>query len=85
MNDRPRLLKHVEEVAAGASAVLALVTVVWRDWIEWAFHVDPDHSSGAFEWIIVVFLLGVSVASGLLALRRVRRHSRSTAAVVVYG
>ena len=84
MNDRPRLLQRVEEVAAGATGLLALITVVWHDWIEWTFRIDPDHGNGDLEWIVVAFLLGLSAAFGLLARRRVRQHSRS-AATAMHG
>jgi hypothetical protein len=43
----------VETLAAGAALVSLVLTLVWRDWIEIAFHVDPDHHTGSREWLIV--------------------------------
>jgi hypothetical protein len=46
------------EVSLGtATAFLAALTVVWRDWIEAIFQVDPDGHGGSLEWLIVVALL----------------------------
>ncbi len=53
----------------GLRAVLGLVTLlaaattlVWPDWIEGVFHVDPDHGNGSLEAAIVVALGLVSIA-----------------------
>jgi hypothetical protein len=35
------------------SAVLVLLTLVTRKWIELVFHVDPDRGNGSFEWLLV--------------------------------
>jgi hypothetical protein len=53
----------VEAVAACAAAVLGVVTLLWWDWIEAVFGVDPDHGNGSAEWIAVA---GLFVLAGLL-------------------
>lgn len=59
---------------ACACAALAALTMVWPDWIEEIFGVDPDRHSGLLEWMIVVGLAVVSVVSGILARVEWRRQ-----------
>jgi hypothetical protein len=61
-------------VLAVANALLAAVTVVWPDWLELVFQVDPDHGNGSFEWLVV----GVTTASALgLFIRAGREWERA--------
>jgi hypothetical protein len=48
---------------------LLVLTLVWNDWVELVFHVDPDAGSGALEWSIIIGLLCAALA--LAALVRV--------------
>jgi hypothetical protein len=58
------------EVALGAfSGFLLILTLVWRDWIEGVFGVNPDHHNGSLEWMICAVCL-VATAMFFLAARR---------------
>jgi hypothetical protein len=46
----------IEAVLAVTTGFLAVLTAVWRDWIEEVFRVDPDRHSGSLEWLIVAAL-----------------------------
>lgn len=63
----------VEAVVSACGVFLGLLTIVWHDWIEGAFGVDPDHGNGSAEWIAVVALLTVGATAGALARREWRR------------
>lgn len=57
----------IEFLIASAALILGLVTLVWRDWIEAVFGVDPDNHSGAVEWLVVAGLLVVAAVVGTAA------------------
>jgi hypothetical protein len=67
-----------ESVTAAMAAVLALVTVVWPDWIEIVTDSAPDGGSGALERAVVA---GLAAAAILLA--AVARAEWRRAAVAV--
>jgi hypothetical protein len=59
----------VESASAIATAILAVVTSVWPEWIEAVFDADPDGGSGAAEWAVVgvlaIITLALAGAAGL--------------------
>ena len=70
---------YVQAVLGTAAALLFVVTLVWNDWIEMAFRVDPDAGDGSLEKAICVVLLAVAVGSAWIARTEWRRlHSPAT-------
>jgi hypothetical protein len=62
----------IKTTLASASGVLALCTLISREWIEVVLHVDPDAGSGLLEWASVVAL----AAATLLFTVNARAESR---------
>ena len=50
-----------------------LATLLWKDWIEIVFDIDPDAGSGALEWAIVAVTLVSTVLFLVLARSEWRR------------
>lgn len=67
MQHQPRARFWVELALAIASAALLIITLIWNEWIELLFHVDPDASSGAAEWSVVTITVCVTLVSLVLA------------------
>jgi hypothetical protein len=74
-----RLRLMVEVSAAVASMAAFALTLIRRDWIEVLSGVNPDHHSGAMEWLILGVFLAVGVIAATLG-RAEWRHMRSVAA-----
>jgi len=73
MKRQHRMRFWVETVLALTTGILAVVTLISREWVEVVFRVDPDGGSGSLEWMIVVGLACVTVAAGVLARIESRR------------
>jgi polyferredoxin len=80
------LVKHhlpsffwIEFVLASITALLAVVTLLWHDWIEQVFGFDPDLHSGFFEWGLVIALCLATALFAALARREWCRYSRLSA------
>jgi hypothetical protein len=53
--------------------ILAVLTVIWPDWIEALTGFNPDNQIGSFEWMIVAGLFVVGVLAGFAACAELRR------------
>lgn len=62
-----------EAVCAIGSAVLFVVTLFNREWIEIVFNVEPDGGSGTMEWATVSILAALTLLSVTLVGREWRR------------
>ena len=74
MKAQPRRRLWVESALAALSTVFFLLTLLWNNWIELAFGVDPDRRSGALEWAITLASVAGALASAVLALHEWRRR-----------
>jgi len=63
----------IETALGTLTAALAIITLVWHDWVEVAFKVDPDQFSGSFEWMIVAVSALLTVGFAFLARYEWRR------------
>jgi hypothetical protein len=63
----------IETGLAIVTSILFVVTLLWRDWIEIIFNVDPDQGGGLLEWSIVGALLVVTIVLFILARYEWRR------------
>ena len=78
MKPHLRPLFWIEAALALVNAALLVMTVVWKDWIEIVFGVDPDASSGAAEWTVVAVTLILTITFLALARSEWRRTSTLT-------
>jgi hypothetical protein len=58
---------RLEAALAVAGLVLGVLALVWPEWIEAVFRIDPDAGSGALEWATAGVLLLVAAAAALAA------------------
>jgi len=75
----PRLF-WVEAGLATMTGLLAFVTPIFPDWLEFVFGWDPDQSDGSAERLIVAALCPVTVVLVAAARREWRRTSAVTSA-----
>jgi hypothetical protein len=67
------------EAGLGAvSGILLVMTLLWQDWIEIVFRVDPDNGNGSFEWLIVGVTAIAAVTCAILARSEWRRAQEAT-------
>ncbi|HLW00878.1 MAG TPA: hypothetical protein VKT82_19620 [Ktedonobacterales bacterium] len=79
MKNSLRLRFWLESGLGAVTGILFVVTLLWRDWIEIIFHVDPDKGNGLLEWSIVGSLLTVTITLFFLARYEWRRVQPSQA------
>jgi hypothetical protein len=60
-------------IGGSVTGLLLVLTLVWPEWIEMIFHVDPDDGSGALEVAIVVACSAATLLLGALARRELPR------------
>jgi hypothetical protein len=73
-----RPLFWIEALLALGNAALLVMTLVWKDWIEIVFNIDPDAGSGAVEWAVVAITLLLTLAFVALARSEWRRVATHT-------
>ena len=57
----------LETGMAGLTSVLFLITMVWPNWIEILFGIEPDGGNGSLERLILGVTLVVTIALFILA------------------
>ena len=67
----------IETTLGAASTLFLVLTLVWKDWIEIVFGIDPDNHSGSFEVFIVIICVGTTVLFSLLARQEWRKVAGS--------
>jgi hypothetical protein len=68
----------LESIFGSVTGIAAVITLLWHDWIEAAFKVDPDSGNGSAEWLIVLVLLLATVTLASGARREWRRAALAT-------
>ncbi len=79
MKNSLRMRFWLEAGVGSVTAILFVVTLFWRDWIEIIFNVDPDQGNGLLEWSIVGSLLAATLILFFLARYEWRRIQPSHA------
>jgi uncharacterized membrane protein len=73
MRSNFRPLFWIEIGLAAITGLLALITPIFPDWIEFVSGWDPDQHNGSVEWMIVAGLFVVTVVMVALAAIEWRR------------
>ncbi len=66
---------YVELGLAALSGVALVLTLLWDEWIEAVFGVEPDGGDGSAEWMVFLVLALVLLVSATLARVELRRQA----------
>ncbi len=58
---------RLEVALAAGSFAFGVLALVWPEWIEAVFRVDPDAGSGSLEWAIAGVLLVIAAVAAVAA------------------
>jgi hypothetical protein len=72
-NMRGRTAFGLELGLAATLGGIAALTLIWGDWLEAVFGVDPDRHSGSLEWSVVAALTFAAISVTYFAHREWRR------------
>jgi hypothetical protein len=67
----------IEVLLATVSVALAVTTILWDEWIEFVFRVEPDRGDGSLERVIAAALLVLAFCFAVRARRTWRRNARA--------
>jgi hypothetical protein len=69
----------LEAALATISGLLAVATIVWPDWVELIFGIEPDAGSGSFEVAVTLIAIAATILFVLSAGMEWRRRRIETA------
>jgi hypothetical protein len=77
MKGRTSSLFCLKADLATMSGVLFIVTLVWREWMELVFQINPDGGNGLLEWVIAAALFAAGIGFGCFAAFELRQPARA--------
>jgi hypothetical protein len=51
----------VETGLAALSGILVVMTIIWNDWAELIFGIDPDEGNGSFEVAVTLIAVALTI------------------------
>lgn len=77
-NRRLRRRFWLEAFLGLLAALLAAMTLLWHDWAEVLFGIDPDQGNGSFEFLVTIGAVALFAAFALAARFEWRRVSATS-------
>ena len=65
----------IEALLASGNAVVLVLTILRKEWIESVFNIQPDAGSGALEWTIVTVTVVLTAVFLALSRREWQRYA----------